>query len=168
MSHNDGYESDESGDEPVTEHRINGDGGLVYWGGFRAFFEEVAGERADGSTMLRLSDGKEKLALELYANVGFLEGLEDIIPLLERQGKLETINSERLIEEGGIYTTALFTAALWNREACVKILIRAGATIKACSSWELWMEKFESWEEYKDILKLLEEQLEKEKKKENV
>jgi hypothetical protein len=122
---------------------------------------------------MSLSNGEKKLVLELLANVGFVQGLEEIIPLLKSQGELETINSQRLIENSerlkelrGLYTTALFTAALWKREGCVKILIGAGATIKACSSWELWMEKFESWENHKDILELLKEQLKKEKKKE--
>jgi len=151
-------------DEPVTEHRIDGVGGLVYMSDYVAFFEEVTKGLADGSTMLHLTNGEKKLVLEIYANVDFRQGLEQITALLKRQGKQkqETINSERLIELRGLYTTALFTAAFWKREGCVKILIGAGATIKACRSWELWMEKFESWENHKGILKLLKEQLEKE------
>jgi hypothetical protein len=165
MSYNK-YKSD-----AVTEHLIDGVGGPVYESDYVAFFEEVTKGLADGSTMLRLSNGEKKLVLEIYANVDFRQGLEQITALLKRQGKQkqETINSQRLIENSqrlielrGIYTTALFTAALWKREGCVKILIRAGATIKACSSWKLWMKKFESSENHKDILKLLKEQLEKE------
>jgi len=156
MSYNK-YKSD-----AVTEHLIDGVGGPVYERDFLEFVEKVAKGDADGSTMMHLSNGEEKLVLELYANVDFRQGLEQITALLKSQGKLETINSERLIELRNIYTTALFTAALWKREACVKILIDAGATIKACRSWELWIKKFERSENHKDILKLLKEQLEKE------
>jgi hypothetical protein len=155
---------DEYESNAVTEHLIDGVGGPVYVSDYLAFLEEVKEGRADGSTMLRLSNGQEKLVLELYANVGFLQGLERITALLKSQGKLDTINSERLIELRGIYTTALFTAALWKRKACVEFLIGAGATIKACRSWKLWIKKFESSsdEKHKNILKLLKEQLEKE------
>jgi len=163
-------ECDEPPYEPVTKHLIDGVGGLVYWGDFNNFVKKVRRGLVDGTTMLYLTNGETKLVLELLANVDFRQGLEQITALLKSQGKLETINSQRLIENSerlkelrGLYTTALFTAALWKREACVTILIRAGATIKACSSWELWMKKFERSENHKGILKLLKEQLEKEK-----